>query len=249
MKTQAKIFLAVCLLTPLCFLGAFFIASVQFKNKHQLVQALKDKYQWNISFTEDEWQDFSVTKTIPVESLKAVQVSLATADLKVEEGSSNHIEIAVQGKAESAENVFATKTINEQLEISLAEGVLNDGHVKILLPKQIKQLKIESAAGDIKVDSQSLQILKIQSSAGDIRAVIKEKAPHVTIESTAGDVKLFFAQNLSAKVNVSALAGDLNLWGQKYNGFASEIKVSKGASQGQIKIEAAAGDIEVSDFE
>jgi lia operon protein LiaG len=191
-------------------------------------------FAWNLPFTETK--EVNLEQSFDASNIKEVVVDVSSTDVRVVRGSSEKIEVRLQGEA--------SPKIADQYRLT---GETNGSRLQIGLEKQegFRMFRYESVDLTVELPEKQWDELKVGVGSGDI-TVEDVEGKSIDLSARSGDVNLE-ASNASTIV-LSTNSGDIQAEGfhadtLKFHSDSGDVSLKEG--EAILKGEAESGDIQI----
>lgn len=222
---------------------------------------------------------------LPAENMNELQVDGTYCDIKIETSPDEELHLKYSAKSDGNinENDFLKDIGNGVYKLDLDKTLVSDrdvkisfvnvfnfnlmvedAHVTLQIPKNVKKIKVKSVSGDItatinadEFDSDAVSgdlklkgefaNVKAKSVSGNVKMISQSETPNAQLKTVSGDVKLIFQNdpdvNLSFETTSGEIGFDHKLTKTKFEGSVKELKL--GSGKGRVLISTVSGDARV----
>jgi len=188
--------------------------------------------------------------------LENLTVSTRAADVVLEKSPDSNFHIIAKGMIDKSESsdLFEVGSNDNELSITDHDKHSKDVTLKVQIPNGfMKNMKISTISGDLKISGIQSDELKVVSISGDIK-LTEISAKEIEAKSTSGDINI--DNRIASNIETKSISGDVKVKSQDLD--KSEIKVKsisgtivnpyRGVSDGKTRLTAntISGDIEIS---
>jgi DUF4097 and DUF4098 domain-containing protein YvlB len=207
MSKTTKIVLIFSSILLVCIIGIGIIFGVYYGNEN-VTDGFKNLFGKGIEVNESQMLD--------LEGISMLHINCVSGDIDVIE--SDEAKITLAG------NVWSTEDLDDFLKVTMDDdtviasfdtktkpfGIFNaDVVMTVYLPSEyILDVDIESASGDISINSLEFEDLNIDSTSGDTE-IMNCKGDTMAIDKSSGDTKVAYADFESIRIN--STSGDVNV--------------------------------------
>ncbi|MEQ1721652.1 MAG: DUF4097 family beta strand repeat-containing protein [Pseudobdellovibrio sp.] len=283
MKTTTK----VILITAAVTIVSFSLSGMLAKNygEGKMTQYLQDVA--NYSFNHVDLEFANTEESLSAEKLIEIEVNSTEVDLKIEKSSDDKIKLIYSKNSKDKTtdlihiNGLTMKIDFDQLKregpwvkfnfTNPEEGtgfLANQSVVKILVPENIRKIKIKTVSGDMKVLNLDLEELKLESVSGhiDIQGKLNDinaktisgdflvnsdlDNPKVKISTVSGDTRAVFNSEPNINFNFETVSGEVSfsesLARKEISGAVKDLNFGKG--EGSFEVQSTSGDVKIEKY-
>ncbi len=225
---------------------------------------------------------------LPAESLNSLKIIGTENDIRIEKSKDKEIHFSYYKKNDGQKTEFlkvedsmisfdlnelkAPKNrfkinfnFNSDENVGLHMQEDNQTAVVIQLPENIRNVKVETVSGEIKLNAVNfdeatissvsgnlklqgeIKSLNLSTVSGDIKFDPESVEPNANIETVSGDIKISFDRQPGFKLTFGTTSGDVKIdktfGGTEFEGDVKDLKI--GSAVGALKINTVSGDLKI----
>ncbi|MEG2857454.1 MAG: DUF4097 family beta strand repeat-containing protein, partial [Clostridia bacterium] len=190
---------------------------------------------------------YNQLKSVPIVEIANIEIETTSADIEFIESSRNEVEYSLTHDENQVLVDGDTLRIKENSGFRISFLTFRKGsYIKVYYKNDGKNIRVNSASGQISLDGITAKELNLQTVSGDIK-IKKVSADAVQLKTTSGDIK---AQTVaSTNAYATSVSGDMSFENAVLDGIhakttSGEIEL-RGKISGDIIAESVSGDVAI----